>query len=1038
MALNTTSSVARRLLQACRTRPLPQANRTRPLRRPLRWTRAATVLAAAASVTAFGLVGVLGAAAAAAALSPAPAAAPAPAAGVQTLTASPADRVALTEAYASARHVPGSAVAGIRPGSLHLARVTATGVTWAVAGFTPSPAAGLRAQVAFQDSAASGVFSRTAGQSWRLVQPAAAPGTCESALPAAVRAAWHLAEPAGCGTTMAAQKSAASRARSAAGRAGTVTQSIASIALGQVGIGDTPAARNFSGVDCDPYTTLVGSVTPNSDGCGYDPAFKVENENEEWCSDFAQWVWEQAGVTANMSAINAGSDSFYDWGLDQGETMPIDSTFPQAGDAVVFFPPGSTTPATYADHVGIVTAVNADGTVNLVNGDFLGTSNTTVQYDTDITLKTWASEVWSRGEQWVFVAPPGTAQQAAPHASIAGPPVTVAGTAANFAVTASEAGGSISQYQWTFGDGATSTGRTAAATGRTTSHVFANAGLQTVTMTATSSFGTVTTGTWNVDVVSASSAVTTTPSHSVYYSTVPVDQNLFLRTADGGLAEESWDGVSWLRQDLPGTPTRGGGLTALNYADASGVLEAHVFFRTAAGQLAQTTESGGTWASATLPGNPARGSTIVATTTADAPALPTAEVFYLNQAGQPAETYQQGGTWASQTLPGPVTGQNALALANTSQGASVCTHLYYLSPQGALTGTSAGGCGPALPLVLPGTIAAGTSTAAGTSPAAGTSLAALGAGTGGRQQEVFFTDRLGHLAEAATGPAGIGWPTGIGWQVRELPGTPSGTLLAQNYLPSSGAPNPEVFYRAASGRPTVTYASGQTGNSGQAGDSGQAWNSGTLPGTATGLLGAAAYPATQPTAPAGSQPASQSDRLFLANGSGVTADTAAVPAGPWTAATLPATAATFADRVVLYAATRADDQSALVAAWAAGLPATHVTQSFGTAWADALTGDYLVIAVGQTATDGLYFNACGWVNPSGAIPDSTPFHIAGAPLHSLPGADAYEEAAAATTSQTPSLATDLAYYAVHRTLPAGVTALPTAAAPRSTCTGSPS
>ena len=938
---------------------------------------------------------------------------------MQRLTASPADRVALTETYASARHVPGSAVAGIRPGSLHLARVTATGVTWAVAGFTPSPAAGLKAQIGFQDSAASGVFSRAAGQPWRLVQPAAAPGTCDSALPSAVRAAWHLAEPAGCGTTMAAQESAASRARSATGRAGTVTQSIARIALSQVGVGDTPAVQNFNGVDCDPYTTLVGPATPNSDGCGYDQTFRVENENEEWCSDFAKWAWEQAGVTADMNAINTGADSFYDWGLDQGETMPIDSVSPQVGDAVVFFPPGTITPVTDADHVGIVTAVNGDGTVNLVNGDSPGSTNITVQYDTDITLRTWASQVWSPGEQWVFVTPPGTAQQAVPHASITGPPVAVAGTAADFAATASEPGGSISQYQWTFGDGATSTGQSATATGPATSHVFANAGLQTVTMTATSSFGTVTIRTWNVDVVSASSAVTTTPSHSVWYSTVPVDPDLFLRAADGSLAEESWDGASWLRQDLPGAPSPGSGLTALNYADASGVLDAHVFFRTAAGQLAQTTESGGTWATATLPGNPAPDGTIVATTTADAPQLPTAEVFYLNQAGQLAETYQQGGTWMSRTLPGPATGGTALALADTSQGASVCVHLYYVSRQGALTATPVGDCGALRPLSLPRTIAAGT-------PLAGTPLAALGAGTGGGQQEIFFTDRRGRLAEVATGPAGIGW------QARELPGTPSGTLLAQNYLPSSGAPAAEVFYRTASGAPAVTYASGQAGNSGQA------WDSGTLPGTATRLLGAAAYPATQPAAQAGTQPASQSDRLFPADGSGVTADTAAVPAGPWTAATLPATAATFAGRVMLYAATTADDHSALAAASAAGLSATQVTQSFATAWAEALTGDYLVISVGEAATNALYFNACGWANPSGATPDSTPFYIAGGPLNSLPGADAYEEAAPATASQTPSLAADLAYYAVHGTLPAGVTALPTAAAPQLTCAGSPS
>ena len=481
-----------------------------------------------------------------------------------------------------------------------------------------------------------------------------------------------------------------------------------------------------------------------------------------------------------------------------------------------------------------------------------------------------------------------------------------------------------------------------------------------------------------------------------------------------------WDGAKWLRQDLPGAPSLGSGLTALNYADASGVLDAHVFFRTAAGQLAQTTGSGGTWATATLPGNPAPDSTIVATTTADAPQLPIAEVFYLNQAGQLAETYQQGGTWMSRTPPGPATGGTALALADTSQGASVCVHLYYVSRQGALTATSVGDCGASRPLSLPATIAAGTP------------LAALGAGTGGGQQEIFFTDRRGRLAELAAGPAGIGW------QARELPGTPSGTLLAQNYLPSSGAPAAEIFYRTAFGAPAVTYASGQAGNSGENWDSGQAWDSGTLPGTASGLLGAVAYPATQPAASAGSQPASQSDRLFLADGRGVTADTAAVPAGPWTAATLPATAATFAGRVMLYAATAADDQSALTAASAAGLPATQVTQTFATAWTDALTGDYLVISVGQAATDALYFNACGWANPSGAFRGSTPFYIAGGPLNSLPGADAYEEAAPAIASQTPSLAADLAYYAVHGTLPAGVTALPTAAAPQFACAGSPS
>jgi hypothetical protein len=215
----------------------------------------------------------------------------------------------------------------------------------------------------------------------------------------------------------------------------------------------------------------------------------------------------------------------------------------------------------------------------------------------------------------------------------------------------------------------------------------------------------------------------------------------------------------------------------------------------------------------------------------------------------------------------------------------------------------------------------------------------------------------------------------------------------------------------------VTYATGPDGT---------AWGSGALPGPATDVLGAAAFPAD-----------SQPDRVFLADGGGVTADSASAPAGPWTAATLPATAASFADRVLLYAATPADDQAGLAAAGSAGLPASQVTQSFATAWADTLSGDYLVIAVGQAASSALYFNACGWANPSGSIPFSTPFYISGAPLASLPGADAYENGAAATTAQTPQRAADLAYYAVHGQLPAGVTALPAAAYPSAVCSGQP-
>jgi hypothetical protein len=404
---------------------------------------------------------------------------------------------ALMQAYASGRHLPPGAVADLRPGSLHLASVPATGISWAIAGFTPSLAASPAARAGFQDGASTGVFTQATGRPWRLVRVAGTQGGCGPAVPAAIRKAWHLPAPAGCRTAGSAGSPAlrtAAPARPEAAWAGTAGQSIANVALSQVGVGDTPAVTNYDSVDCDPYSTLVGAAYPNADGCGFDADHAVRDENEEWCSDFAEWAWRQAGVTTGMSVINAGSVSFYAWGLDQGETMPVDSGTPAPGDAVVFFPPGPVTPR-YADHVGIVSALNPDGTVNLVDGDFVGASNISVQYNTGVRLTSWAAQVWSPGEQWLLVTPPAGPQPPAPSAAITGPRAATAGTAIGLKAWAAQPGGSVTGRRWTFGDG-----RNTNATGQNVSHVFAGAGIYTVTMTATSNLGTASTGTWNVDV----------------------------------------------------------------------------------------------------------------------------------------------------------------------------------------------------------------------------------------------------------------------------------------------------------------------------------------------------------------------------------------------------------------------------------------------------------------------------------------------------------------------------------------------------------
>ena len=150
------------------------------------------------------------------------------------------------------------------------------------------------------------------------------------------------------------------------------------------------------------------------------------------------------------------------------------------------------------------------------------------------------------------------------------------------------------------------------------------------------------------------------------------------------------------------------------------------------------------------------------------------------------------------------------------------------------------------------------------------------------------------------------------------------------------------------------------------------------------------------------------------------------------------TPATWADQIVLYAADPADAAAAQAAASAAGLPASQVTTSFATAWADTLSGEYLVLAVGSPAVSALYFDVCGWANPSALPAGSTPFYYDLGPLNTLPGADAFVNSASDTAADTQALATDLAYYALNGSLPPGVSTLPAAVGPPYACLGSPS
>jgi hypothetical protein len=321
--------------------------------------------------------------------------------------------------YAAYRHIPVPDIARAAPGSVLGARLPRSGEDWAMIHWELSSRAAGRAAAGFQDGAGTAVFTRAPGGAWTVAGVGGEPAGCAVRVPQAVRRSWHLAS---CPALETPSSPPASRA--AAGATGTLVR----IALAQVGVSDNPAVTSFSGPDCDPYTTLVGNplgasgryCKTSSNGTYF---HNVQDVSEFWCADFTKWVWKQAGVTSSLGVLTPSAATFYTWGTDHGEHITFGGT-PKVGEAVLLYPPGTKAPdGSYADHVGIVTAVHADGTVNLVNGDFLGPSNISVQYNTNARLSTWASQVeGNNGEEWAFVSPLLKARAPQPAGSAPGRP----------------------------------------------------------------------------------------------------------------------------------------------------------------------------------------------------------------------------------------------------------------------------------------------------------------------------------------------------------------------------------------------------------------------------------------------------------------------------------------------------------------------------------------------------------------------------------------------------------------------------------------
>ena len=133
---------------------------------------------------------------------------------------------------------------------------------------------------------------------------------------------------------------------------------IVAVAEGQIGYATDP-----SNTYCNKYSAFWVSGT---DDCGN------SNLDEEWCADFAAWVWQKAGASVNYQYINgdlnSSAASFYEWGVANGTWHPVGSGYiPQPGDVAVY---GLDIPALVAQHVAVVTSFTpGDQGPNVVNGD---------------------------------------------------------------------------------------------------------------------------------------------------------------------------------------------------------------------------------------------------------------------------------------------------------------------------------------------------------------------------------------------------------------------------------------------------------------------------------------------------------------------------------------------------------------------------------------------------------------------------------------------------------------------------------------------
>jgi hypothetical protein len=640
----------------------------------------------AASGLAFGMAGVwsigvapVGAtpATAAVVMATAPGGAAAPAGPGST--APSADQTAMAQAFASFKGIPLSDIGALRPGSLHTAYDASTGTYWGTASFLPSTQAGTTVADIFQDGGGVGIFQSADGSTWTMTRVGGQPFPCAGEVPATIESAWGLESTPYCALNKSLPSAPASSGGASvpppvsgpAARPSAGTSSIAQIATSQVGVGDTPASNSFS-LDCNPYTSLV-DVPASPAGCGVDAHFNVRDENEAWCADFTKWVWEQAGVTANLGTLTPGAASFYAWGAQQGEQLIPDGNNPAVGDAVVFYPPGSLTASGlgFADHVAVVVGVNANGTVSLVNGDFAGPSRISVQLFNDVSIASWASFIWNTGEQWVYVPPgPGlTGGSGVP----SGRPAALANSGSLMNVFYRIQNGPIANEYWT---PSTSWIRQSLPGGNAAGDPAAVANSATwMNVWYTAAGGRVVNDFWNP--VKGWLSQILPGGHAVGDLAVLANSaslmNVFYATPGGRIENDYWvAGVGWINQTLPG-----GNAASAPTAVANSSTWMNVWYTNTSGYIVNdywTARTG--WISQPLPGGYATG-----TPAGVANSLTWMNVWYTNLDGQIDNDYWTARNgWINQALPSAEASGGPSGVANSSTWMNV----WYTTNEGQL------------------------------------------------------------------------------------------------------------------------------------------------------------------------------------------------------------------------------------------------------------------------------------------------------------------------------------------------------------------